>query len=169
MPSRRYSSCSCFSTNSAQQKQINQLNIISTLKRRIAKPTNEQLLQFLIAIVDTKLLETVRIEYFEAVNIQYADDFIEAFRSIASRHNNCLVYPLNDPCEQSVIDGFCQCIAAIFRLLCAVRFAYDVTVSGNNALCQRIRHFVFGHVEQFGCIFQCVLVRHHQIVFVHCK
>jgi hypothetical protein len=66
------------------------------------KHTNEQLLKLLIAIVDAELLEAVRVEYLEPVDVQHSNDSA----SVAGpNHINGCVYLAHDPREQSVIYG----------------------------------------------------------------
>lgn len=66
---------------------------------------NEQLLQFLVAIVDAQLLETVVIEDFETVDVQNADDRMAAMFDHVFGHHNAVVHALNDPGEKTFIDG----------------------------------------------------------------
>ncbi len=104
MPSRRYSSCSCFSTNSNEEQKA--------IKKTVTFPlfhlgvTDEKLLQFLVAVVDAKLLETVDVEDLETVNIEHANNRTwYVIASIRPLYFNGAVNSLHNPREKTIVEG----------------------------------------------------------------
>ena len=64
---------------------------------------NEQLLQFLIAVVDTELLEPVHSKHFEAIDVQYTDDCVWSI--LREVHSYGTVDTAHNELEQSLIQG----------------------------------------------------------------
>ena len=62
---------------------------------------NEQLLKFFVAVVNTQLLKRIHLEDFETVDVEHSNDFV----IFARLRINCRVYLLDNPCEQTVVDG----------------------------------------------------------------
>lgn len=62
---------------------------------------DEDLLEFLVDVVDAELLEGVILEDLEAVDVQDADE-----AGICSARGHGDVYTGNDPFEEIVVDGF---------------------------------------------------------------
>ncbi len=65
--------------------------------------TYEKLLQFLIAIVDAKLFETVASENLEPVDVEDANDGGVGHVGLRRGGVNCRVHLAHDPREQPVI------------------------------------------------------------------
>lgn len=111
IPSFRYSSCSCFRTNSDKifdyESYVSQFEVFSYIPSIIL--TNKKLLQLFVAIINTKLFEAIYVKNFEAIDIKHADQrsvslhiiitVIYVDRSIDAWHyprEQSLVYSLKD-------------------------------------------------------------------------
>ena len=68
--------------------------------------TDEELLEFLVAVVDAELLEAVVVEDLEAVDVEDADDgVLGAVPPAVLLHLDGGVHLLDDPGEQALVDG----------------------------------------------------------------
>lgn len=68
--------------------------------------TDKKLLQFLVAVVDAKLLETVDVEDLETVNIEHANNRTRyVIASIRPLYFNGAVDSLHNPREQTIVEG----------------------------------------------------------------
>ena len=68
--------------------------------------TDEKLLQFLVAVVDAKLLETVDIEYLETVNIEHTNNSSwYVIASIRPLHFNGAIDSLDNPREKTIVES----------------------------------------------------------------
>ncbi len=70
--------------------------------------TYEKLLQFLVAIVDAKLFETVATENLESVDVKDANDGGVGHVGLRRGGVNCRVHLAHDPREQPVIQRLCR-------------------------------------------------------------
>lgn len=164
MPSRLYSSCSCFNTSS---KTIILLLFIFQKHATNQQPTDKQLLQFLIAIVDAKLLKTISLKYLKAVDVQHAQHIVERFLRFMSGHDDRFVDATNDPGEQSIVDGLRQSVSTVFGLDDTVRLHHDVSASGDRALRESRLEVRFGDLEKAGGVAERRLIGDDDIFFVN--
>lgn len=97
--------------------------------------------------ISPKLLKTVDVKYFEAVNVENADDAIESLLLAFVGHLDGFVDAADDPSEQTVINRLRQRISAELSAGLVVAFLHDVTVRGNDSLRQGLRQLVLRHLQ----------------------
>lgn len=130
---------------------------------------DEQLLQLFVAVVDAasgkankncefiefqsqispKLFKAVDVEYFEAVNVENADDAIESLLLAFVGNLDGFVDATDDPSEQTVVNRFRQRISAELCAGLVVALLHDVAVRGDDSLRQRLRQLALRHVQHF--------------------
>lgn len=66
--------------------------------------TDEELLQFFVAVIDAKLFETIDVKNFEAVNIEHTDNCPgNIVASVCSLHFDGAVHSLDNPGEKTIV------------------------------------------------------------------
>lgn len=160
MPSRLYSSCSCFSTNSATTTSQTQFEHLSRL-------TYEQLLKLFVAVVNAELLETVVVEDLETVDVQNTDQrTLVVFGVVLLVDCDRRVDLVDDPAEQPLVDRFGEGVSSVIRLRFGVFLPHDVPSGGDDAFAQRRSQLVFLHLEQVGDHVDRLLVFHLEFLAV---
>lgn len=79
--------------------------------------TNEELLKFFVAIINTKLFKTVGVKNFKSVNVKNTDERSVTLIGIAGRNVDCTIYARHNPSEQSVIHSLEKCNIQLHRCL----------------------------------------------------
>lgn len=149
---------------------------------------DEELLQFLIAVVDAKnipmfnififrrkilnspeLLEAVDVKYLKSVNIENADDAIETLLSILVGNFDGFVDAANDPGEKTIVNRLRQRISSKFSLRLVVTLLHNISMGSDDSLSQSGSNFTFGNHERLRQCFDLVLVLNNDLFFLRAK
>lgn len=103
------------------------------------------LLQFLVGIVDAKLLETVHLERLETVDVEHADEAVR----FAGRLER-LVDLADDPIEQLRVHVFGESVARKQRLTQRQRRVHDLVHCFDALVAQPRAHITLVHFEQLA-------------------